>query len=361
MWHGILGNPTCTKDSLEHYARHRLPDPSLRAHVVSGMEATLRIAAVLLTHRPDQGILRRAVASLCPQVERMVIVDNGSRWDAQSLLNALPVADRGRIEFIWLDTNVGVGAGHNRGIQWARTSGYSHVLLLDHDSIPRPDMVRHLVAALDRLGTQRIPVSAVAARYVDRYTGRIAPFVRLGFLKLVRVTCGSAQMEESTGESTREPTREPTGELLETDFIISSGALIPMPVLGKVGDMDEGLFIDHVDTEWILRCKAQGYRSFGVCDAVMEHSVGNTTFRFWFGRWRNTPLHNPERDYYLFRNSLNLYRMPYAPWRWIASDFLRLLGLAIIFPAFAPDRWRRIRLIARGVWHGLRGVTGPIR
>ena len=313
------------------------------------MESTPRIAAVILAYHPDPVVLGRAVASLCPQVERVVVVDNGSHWDAQELLNALPVADQGRIEFIRLDTNIGVGAGHNRGIQWARASGFSHVLILDHDSIPRPDMVRYMIAALEQLKTRGIPVSAVTARYVDRYTGHIAPFVRLGFLKLVRVTCGAAR------------TGEPAGELLETDFIISSGTLIPIQVLDKVGDMNEGMFIDHVDTEWILRCKARGYRSFGVCDAVMEHSVGNTTFRFWFGRWRNTPLHNPERDYYLFRNSLNLYKMSYAPWRWIASDFVRLLGLAIVFPAFAPDRWRRIRLITRGIWHGLRGVTGPLR
>ena len=317
------------------------------------MKPVRGIVAVILTYRPEQGILRQAVASLCAQVERIVIVDNGSRWDAQELLNALPVADRRRIEFIWLNTNIGVGAGHNRGIQWARTGGFSHVLILDHDSIPRPAMVRHLVAALGRLGAEGIPVAAVAARYVDRDTGRIAPFVRLGSWKLSQVTCGSAQTGEQAGE--------PTGELLEIDFVISSGTLIPMRVLDKVGDMNEGLFIDHVDTEWILRCRAHGFRSFGVCDAVMEHSVGNATFRFWFGRWRHTPLHEPERDYYLFRNSLNLYRMPYAPWRWIASDFVRLLGLAIIFPAFAPDRWRRIQLIARGIWHGLRGVTGPIR
>ena len=321
------------------------------------MQTPRRIAAIILTYRPDQSILRRAVTSLCTQVERIVIVDNGSHWDAQELLNALPVADRGRIEFIRLDTNIGVGAGHNRGIQWARASGFPRVLILDQDSVPRPGMVRHLVAALDRLEAQGIPVASVAARFVDRYTGRIAPFVRLGSWKLTQVTCGSAPKRESAGE----PAGEPKGELLEIDFVISSGTLIPMQVLDKAGDMNEGLFIDHVDTEWILRCKAHGYRTFGVCDAVMEHSVGNATFRFWFGRWRNTPLHSPERDYYLFRNSINLYKMPHAPWSWIVSDVMRLLGLTIIFPAFAPDRWRRIQLITRGIWHGLWGVTGPLR
>src|SRR3972149_7023985 len=140
------------------------------------MKPARGIVAVILTYHPEQGILRQTVASLCPQVERIVIVDNGSHWDAKALLNALPIADRGRIEFIWLDANVGVGAGHNRGIQWARTSGFSHVLLLDQDSIPRPDMVRHLVAAIERLETRGIRVAEDAAHFMDRYTGRIAPF-----------------------------------------------------------------------------------------------------------------------------------------------------------------------------------------
>jgi len=309
------------------------------------MQVPRRIAAVILTHHPDQSILRQAIASLCPQVEQILIVDNGARWDAAGLLDGLKDADRNKIDFIWLERNIGVGAGHNRGIRWARTSGFSHVLIMDHDSVPRPDMVRHLVAALERLDAQGVQVSAVGPRYVDRYTGRMAGFVRLGRWRPTRVFCDSAR----------------TGELLETDFIISSGSLIPMTVLDKVGEMNEDFFIDHIDTEWILRAKARGWRSFGVCDAIMEHSVGYTTFRIWVGRWRNTPLHNPERNYYLFRNSISLYGMPHAPWRWILYDIVRLVALAVVYPVTAPGSWSRLRFMARGVWHGLRGVTGPLR
>ena len=309
------------------------------------MNPTYRVAAVILTFHPDPDILRRAMTSLCPQVEQLLVVDNGARWDATSVLDCLAEADRKKIEFLWLDKNIGVGAGHNRGIQWARARGFSHVLIMDHDSVPRRDMVRHLVAALQQLDAQGIHVSAVGPRYVDRYTGRVAGFVRLGRWGPTRVFCGS----------------ERAGELMETDFIISSGSLIPMAVLDKVGEMNEGFFIDHIDTEWILRAKAQGYRSFGVCDAVMDHTVGNTTFRVWVGRWRNAPVHSPERNYYLFRNSIRLYRMPHAPWRWVLYDIVRLVALAVAYPAVAPGSWSRLRFMARGVWDGLRGVSGPVR
>lgn len=309
------------------------------------MKPTRRIAAVILTYRPDQSILRQAVASLCPQVDQILIVDNGSRWNAGALLDALTDSDTGKIEFIWLENNIGVGAGHNRGIQWARVRGFTHVLIVDHDSVPRPDMVRHMVAALDHLDARGVKVAAVGPRCVDRYTGRMAGFVRFGPWKLSRVFCSAA----------------PAGELLEADFIISSGACIPMHVLDQVGDMNEGFFIDHVDTEWMLRAKARGYRLFGVCDAIMEHRLGTATFHFWLGRWRSAPLHGPERHYYVFRNSLVLLRMAHASGRWIRNDLVRLIFMAIVFPVFAPDRWRRIRLMARGIRDGLRGVTGPLR
>lgn len=309
------------------------------------MDTPRRIAAIILTYRPDLDLLRRSLVSLCPQVDRILIVDNGVRWNASVLLDPLPEVDRGRIEFVWLETNVGVGAGHNRGIRWARERAFSHVLILDHDSVPAPDMVARLLGALDKLAAQGSRVAAVGPRYVDRYTGHISAFVRLGGWRLRKVFCACAQ----------------AGETLQTDFIISSGALIPMSVLDDVGEMNEGFFIDHVDTEWIFRAKSRGYLSFGVCDAVMEHSLGTATFHFWLGRWRNVPMHSPERHYYVFRNSVILLRMPHAPARWIQNDIVRLVAMAVIFPVFAPQRLRRIWLMARGIRDGLRGVAGPLR
>ncbi len=300
-----------------------------------------RIAAIVLTYRPDVALLGRVLAALRPQVERVIVVDNGGGWDAGALL----AAAGGALELIQLESNLGVGAGHNRGIRRARSLGCSHVLIMDHDSVPAPNMVRELAAALERLAAQGIATAAVGPRYVDRYTGIASSFVRLGRWKPRRVECDSAQR----------------GQLIETDFVISSGALIPIAALDVVGEMNEDFFIDHVDTEWIFRARACGYLSFGVCDAVMEHGLGTDTIRVWLGRWRSVPLHSPQRHYYIVRNGVALWRMPHAPRRWIANDLARLAAMAVIYPLFAPDRLRRLRLMALGVWHGLRGRGGALR
>lgn len=304
-----------------------------------------RIAAVILTHYPDLSVLPLALRAILPQVDGVLVVDNGTPWDEVPVLAGLDSADRAKIEFLWLKENTGVGAGHNRGIEWARGQGFSHVLILDHDSVPRFDMVEKLVAGLDALVQRRIPVAAVGPRWVDRYTGQVSGFVRVGNWKLQQVYCTAGR----------------SGEVLETDFIISSGALIPMEVLDAIGGMNEDFFIDHVDTEWMFRARTRGYRSFGVCDAILEHSMGTATLRFWFGRWRNVPLHSPERHYYAFRNSILLMHLPCAPPRWRVNEFVRLCYMAVVYPLFAPDRLRRIRLIAKGIWHGLRGLNGQLR
>jgi len=301
-----------------------------------------RVAGVILTYRPEQATLLELVRAVCPQLDALLIVDNGTPWDPAPLVDALDRPLRDRVHFIWLPENLGVGAGHNRGIDWTREQGFSHVLILDQDSVPAPGMVAALVRALGETESRGIRAGAAGPQYRDRYTGTRSGFVRLGALWMKRIFCAAHE------------------SVLETDFLISSGALIPMEVLDDVGPMDESLFIDHVDTEWVFRARSRGFRTFGACSAVMEHTLGTATFRVWLGRWRNVALHSPERNYYLFRNTLVLARRPYAPGAWIVAALVRLAALFLLYLGVAPERGRRFSLMARGIRDGLRGVTGPL-
>jgi len=304
--------------------------------------ARTRVAGVILTYHPDQTTLLDLVRAVCPQLEALLIVDNGTPWDPAPLSAGVDSGLRDRIHFLGLPENLGVGAGHNRGIAWARERGFSHVLILDQDSIPAPGMVAALARAAREMEARGSRVGAVGPQYRDRYTGTRSGFVRLGPLWMRRTPCAASE------------------SVLETDFIISSGALIPMQVLDDVGAMDESLFIDHVDTEWVFRARSRGYRTFGACGAIMEHTLGTATFRVWLGRWRNVALHSPQRNYYLFRNTVILARRSYAPRAWIVGALVRLAGLLVLYLGFGSERGRRLRLMARGISDGLRGTTGPL-
>jgi len=183
------------------------------------------------------------------------------------------------------------------------------------------------------------PPCVVGARYEAADSRARSVFVRFGWFGFRRVACDE-------------------GAVVEVDFLISSGSLFPRPALERVGLMDEQLFIDHIDTDWFLRARAAGLRAYGVCDAIMRHSLGEGMLHVWLGRWRSLPRHRPFRHYYIFRNSLLLYRRPYAPWRWIANDLVRLGVMLVFYPMLSKPRFAHARMMVRGMRDGILGREG---
>ena len=148
---------------------------------------------------------------------------------------------------------------------------------------------------------------------------------------------------------------------LRCDMLIASGSLIPMAALDAVGGMAEPLFIDKVDFEWCLRALAQGWVLLGTGRTRLQHQLGEQRRRVWFLRWRSLPVHRPFRYYYMVRNSLLVRRMPHASPAWPRADRRQLLPLLLYFGLLLPGRWAALRMMARGCWHGLRGIGGPLR
>ncbi len=296
------------------------------------MSSRCRVCAVIVTYHPDPALLLRLLDAIVPQVTWVVVVDNGSALDLPRLL-----ADRS-VTLLPLGENLGVAAGFNRGIAWAETHGAEQVLLLDQDSVPAPDMVGQLQAALAGLLDRGEAVATVGARARDPQTGHEVGFARIGKLCFRYVTAGP-------GETT-----------VRTDFLISSGSLIPMATLRQVGVMDEELFIDLVDTEWCLRAAAAGLRSYGVPAALLHHGIGDRTAQLRIAGKKAGSLHHhgPLRHYYIFRNSMLLSRRTYVPWRWVLNNAVQLLGMFIYFSLLTPPRGQHLRMMLRGLWDGLK-------
>lgn len=297
--------------------------------------------AIVVTFNPERDVLLREFELLTPQVDKIWLVDNASSQSLAAWVSGLPWA--GKLELVQMSSNLGLGAAQNAGIQLARAAGASHVLILDQDSEPMPDMVARLLAASDRLQSAGVRVAAVAPVYADSATGPASGFVRLGWLDFKKQTALPGQ------------------EVVEADFVISSGSLVPVSVLDDIGPMDETLFIDHVDTEWCLRAQSKGYRLFGVPGARMVHTLGDRRTRIWFLRWRNVPYHSPFRYYYILRNSLLMQRRPYMPLKWRVAELIRCCRVVCFYGLFAPQRGACLRMMWRGIVDGLRGVSGPMK
>ena len=304
-----------------------------------------RVLAIIVCYNPNLGALSSALAAVCAQTEEVLIVDNDSSNQAEieSLVARINSTENYCVSIARKNQNHGLGAAHNAGIDYAQQAGFDYVLLLDQDSVPQESMVDNLLLASQV--KEKNKLAAVGAVYLNNENGSESFFVRFGKLKFQRRYCSEADADNC----------------IEADFLISSGSLIALDALQIIGNMDEYLFIDHVDTEWFLRAKSKGFRAYGVCNAVMSHALGEQTHRIQlsrFGRQRNVPQHKPFRYYYIFRNSVLLYKRGYCSSLWKWNDIQRMGLMLLMFGLVKAPRWQNLKMMSKGLVDGLRGITG---
>lgn len=292
------------------------------------------LAAVVVTYQSDWIVLSRLLDILKTQVNEVIVVDNGS---GTALVELLATRKESSEYFLPLQENLGIATAQNRGISFARYLGASHVVLFDHDSEPSSDMIAHLFSCWERLTSAGYRVASVGPCYIDGRQDNPPPFIRVRGLRLAR--CLTPE----------------TGDAVSVDYLIASGCLIPLEALDAVGEMNSALFIDYVDIEWGQRARSKGYSHFGCFSAQMRHSLGDAPIHFFGTAY---PARSPLRHYYMFRNSVLLYRMPHIPSDWKWADGLRGVLRFGFYVLFAKPRLQHLKMICLGILHGFRGKTG---
>ena len=295
----------------------------------------MRVLAVAVTYNPEVALLAQVLGSVSPQVQGLVVVDNGSA-NAGDIMHI--VAEAGG-QVIANEGNIGIAAAQNQGIAHARSRDFTHVLLLDQDTVLAPGMVADLTESLNTLQREQGRIAAIGPAYYEINSRRQTRAYRASGLRLSRL---------SLAEETRP---------VASDFIIASGSLIPLAVLETVGAFKEDLFIDLVDVEWCFRARAAGYRSFLSPTAAVEHRLGSGTVQIGP---RQVAVHVPIRNYYWVRNALWLARQPYTPLAWRLYFVSRSLAFLATYTTLADKRALRLQLIARGMRDSFTGNLGPL-
>lgn len=291
------------------------------------------IASIIVTFCPDEGALHRLVKILESQVSKIFIIDN----TPSSKGTVDVVSKHTTVEAIQLGKNLGVGAAQNLGIERADNEGFTHILLMDQDSVPACDMVEVLITYLKDLEQDGLHVAAVGPQLVDSRTEKERAFVRSqnGVLR---------SMHKSDKGWT------------QCDYLISAGCLIPMKTLTAVGGMEEDLFIDCVDFEWSYRAAAKGYCCVGVFETQLRQAFGETPLRL-LGIALN--MHSPVRHYYYFRNFCALLKRSYVSTAFKIQILLRSTLFMLILSTCSREKLSHLKMILRGIKHGLGNKLGP--
>lgn len=298
------------------------------------------VFAVLVTYLPDINVLKEVLRSLAGQVERLLVIDNSPSDFAgplKGLVTHSTTHGAERIVLIANERNLGIAAAQNIGIRLAISSGASHILLVDQDTIFPPNATAELLQIETGLRSSGIRVGVVAPGFVNVHDRKTSPtFIdHVGFF--IRK-------------------RRPRQDTVPISYAIASGMLVSADVFLDVGMMDESLFIDWVDIEWCLRAVSKGYRHYGTTHVVISHRLGDRTVRLL---GQAIPVRAPIRHYYMVRNALLLALHSHVPnFQQRIALAIRALKYLIVYPFIARPFIANARMVCRGLLHGLTNRRG---
>jgi rhamnosyltransferase len=279
------------------------------------------VLAVVTAYNPSHQ-LGRLVEGVAPQVERVIVVDDGSTEGLDVLAT---LADRSDTT-VERQSNAGVAAALNAGVRAALADEADAVLTLDQDSgAPSTYVTRAVQAWQDAVG-RGVPVAFVSAA---TYSGR------------------------------RAPTRGAVRGYARAFDPMQSGSLVPGGTYRRVGCYDEGLVIDAVDSEFTVRCLAAGLEPLVAPGCHLEHGMGDRRHAHVLGRDVGYNHHSPERVYYMARNGTLVSRRHLRDEPgWVLRRLTEEAKAHTVRLILDPDRADLARAVLQGVRDGLRGRTG---
>lgn len=301
------------------------------------VKAKVAAAALVVGYQPDIEVLDALLLGLLAEVEQVILLDNGG---ASAYMSAHPDA-RGEVVYVDMKGNQGLGAALNRGMREARAKGLRFVATFDQDSAPPLGMIGALHAAMLAHHERGVRCAAVGPTFYDRREPgqRRFPVFR----------------EE--GRRIRVIHAHELDAVQEVDVLITSGMLVDSDTWAAGIQYDEGLIVDHTDSDWCFRARAVGYSLFVLSTVCMPHALSDSPPLRVLGV--NLLRYSPLRRYYYFRNTAYFVRRPYVsgPWR-------RRLGAGLVVRLCSnlvidKHRFRSLAMSLKGIWHGLRGRLGP--
>lgn len=290
------------------------------------MTAGPAVGCVVPVFRPDPGLVHGIEAVVGQVTEVVLVIDEAAPAPATEAM--LDECVRVGARVLRHGDNKGIGAALNTGIRALaeRSPSPDFVMTLDQDSLVAEGYVAQLVAAGRHASQHGVRVGMVAPAYVEsigRMSSRQAGDVVLG------------------GEP------------------IQSGLLVPRDVLEEVGDFDESLFIDGVDTDFYLRARRAGYSCVIAPGTTLGHRLGRA---HGVGTGPSLVVAADFRYFYQWRNLLLLLRRHGRTHPgWAAHALWKAVRHLGVVTVFVPGRRRRLVCAIAGLRGGVAGRRGRYR
>lgn len=222
------------------------------------------IVGVVVLYNPDFENIIKNINSYVSKLDKLLIVDNSESFD-EKISNFFKYQDS--VCYKYLEENKGIAYALNRGIDYAKEHNANWLLTMDQDSSFSNDN-----------------------------------FYK--FINFIKVKSNSYNDGVIFSPLHKVPYLIKEQGITKVRSVMTSGNIINMKLIDKIGYFDEDLFIDSVDHEYCYRINKKGYSVYRINNIELEHNLGELVVKEIFGKKLFVTNHNYIRRYYITRNLL---------------------------------------------------------
>lgn len=138
----------------------------------------------------------------------------------------------------------------------------------------------------------------------------------------------------------------------ESEWLITSGSCLNLSAFKSIGQFDEKLFIDLVDTDFCIRAREKGYKLLQLSKPIMRHSLGKVRSVYKLSYYSHSPI----RIYYQVRNKIYLSKkhLNYNTLGVIVSILKGVVKIAFL----EKNKFFRFKMVFKGIVDAKNSVMG---
>ena len=280
------------------------------------------ILGIVVIFNPDMEDLIENIRSYIGDLNLLIIWRN-STLSSNEMGKYLSNEEISKIVYAGDETNRGIPAALNYATDFAAQNGYRYILSMDQDSkwVNFRDFSEYIVNLEDANSI---------------YGPRVV----------------------SVGDNENIPC-EDDNNLIEVDYVITSGTFCTAELLKKIGPVPEEYFIDAVDEEMCFRAKKIGVRVCKVTKGALLQNFGAHTQKKFFGKTVVVQNYSAFRYYYIVRNHIWLIRSNLVSSKMARSIRHNYVIMPFIkVTLFEKNKIRKLARMVNGLIDGYRDMRG---
>lgn len=277
------------------------------------------ICGVVTLYNPTEKNISN-IASYINGLDCLFVVDNSPIYDSARFAFA---EGSDKVKLLSFGKNIGIGAALNLAVIQANKLGYEWLLTMDQDSFFNKFQFEKYIMSCLMMSEDNVALFSPVHDQKDYVDSDVIRYDSV-------------------------------------EAVSTSGNLLNLAIIEKIGFFNEQLFIDSVDHDYCLRARILGYRIIRTKNICLYHKIGEDYIGSMFKiRKKTFYIHSPKRMYFIMRNALYLRREygQYYP-EYTKAYVKRIFERASKCVRYTDRRSEYLKYIVKGILDYARGHYG---